>query len=261
MIVVFVPPLFNLKRGLIFFSSHSFLNSFLKSKHGFTLIEVLVVIAIAATMMGLAVSLFGGTYHTMVKREVSHFAGSARFVYNDAIQHHLFERMVVDLDDQSYWVETSEKPFYVQNAEQIEAESKSKKNLFKNSNKKHLETSGLTKADAPTTADAGAVDGEEPVSNFSLSDNEVVKKVKLNKGVKIRDVVLSRLKEPVTEGQIEIYFFPTGLTEQVLVHFSNSNNEEPWHVMINPLTAHATIGSGEIDVQKFIEQGDDASNE
>jgi len=191
---------------------------------GFTIIELMITIAIAATMMGLAVSYLGSSYRIQIKKETSHLVGAIKFVYNEAATKNFFYRIVFDLDEQAYWVESSDQPFYVTTYEEEEEKKKSKKEK-----------------------EEGAEDEAKSASGFTEADQEVVKKIKLDKEVKIRDVYVAHQEGIVTEGQAHLYFFPAGLTELAIIHFSNEDEEENFSIIVNPITGRCKVEAGYVD--------------
>ncbi|MDO8518936.1 MAG: type II secretion system protein, partial [Deltaproteobacteria bacterium] len=78
-----------------------------KRNRGFTLIEVIVVIAIMAMTMGIAIGIIGDNFDRQAKRETARLAGAVRFAYHASVSGHVPHRLVFDLTEGKYWVEVS----------------------------------------------------------------------------------------------------------------------------------------------------------
>ncbi len=204
-------------------------NKSLQSIGGFTLIEILIVIFIIATMMGLALGLFGGGYRIHAKKEVTHLISSIQYTYNQAITQNLYYRLVFDFENQSYWIESSQNPFYVTTPEQDEEAAK-KKSVF----------------DEDETPDPHA-------PNFTLDDEGVVRKVNINQSVKLRDVYVAHQEVFVNEGFAYLYFFPKGLTESAIIRFTNDEDGEPYSIIVSSITGHCQVVRDLVDENKMNE--------
>ncbi|MBI4412378.1 MAG: prepilin-type N-terminal cleavage/methylation domain-containing protein [Deltaproteobacteria bacterium] len=200
------------------------------NQEGFNLIELLVVIAIAATMMALAVSFVGGSFRVQVKKEASHLIGTIRYLYNQAAVKNMSYRIVFDLENQAYWIESSENPFYLTTGAEDEAAAKKIKK-----EEKETETGGE----------------EEPIPAFStaVEEEEGFKKVVFDKEVRIRDVYVAHQEGLVTEGQASLYFFPNGMTELAVIHLSDEEQESNMSIIVNPLTGRCKVKTGYIDYE------------
>ncbi|MBI2340434.1 MAG: prepilin-type N-terminal cleavage/methylation domain-containing protein [Deltaproteobacteria bacterium] len=205
----------------------------------FTLIELLVVIAIAAGMMGLAISFVGGSFNTEVKKESSHLIGTIRFLYNQSAAKNRYYRLVFDLDNQAYWIESSEEPFYVTTQAEDEADAK--------------KTGKEEKKTEEEEKDADE-EGEES-KGFSTAEEEEegFKKVVFDKEVRIRDVYVAHQEGLVAEGQAWLYFFPSGQTEMAVIHFSNEEQDANMSIVVNPITGRCAVKTGYIDYETLEE--------
>lgn len=179
----------------------------------FTLIELLVIIGITVAMMGLAISFFGGTYHIQIKKESSHLIGAVKLAYNLAVTKNLYYRLVFDFENQSYWLESSSDPFYLKSDKEIEEEEKK------------------VKKD----------EEESETPEFTAAEDGVVKKVRLDKAVRIKDVYVAHQEGVLSSGTAYLYFFPRGLTEKAIIHLSDEDESNPYSIIVEPLTGRCRI--------------------
>lgn len=74
------------------------------SEHGFTLLELAIVIFIMGLMFTIAVPYTGGYRKARLKSEARRLAGRASYLFDEASAQKVFLRLVFDLDHQGYRV-------------------------------------------------------------------------------------------------------------------------------------------------------------
>lgn len=203
-------------------------------ERGFTLIEIMVVIAIMATTMGLTIGFLGGGFDRDAKKETAHLAATIRFAYHAAISGHVPTRIVFDLNENQYWVEVGS------GNETLPATSKDQK--------KEEPPPDQEKALSPE----GAAPQAPPA--FVAADEDIVRRVTLPKAVKFRDVQTAHDDAPVTTGKATLYFFPTGFTEEAVIHFSNEEATSNYSVIVSPLTGTSRIEKDYVELEKTTEE-------
>src|SRR5262245_39984422 len=85
----------------------------LGSQAGLTLIEILITVAIIGLIMGLSVGLFQDWFETALSEAAGKLAGTIRYVYNESAVKNQYYRMVIDLNEQTFSVESSTEPFKI----------------------------------------------------------------------------------------------------------------------------------------------------
>ena len=80
---------------------------------GFTLLELLLVIAIVGGLTSLGVSTFTQVSNTQIRVATNKLAAAMRHSFGYAVSHGRYVRMVLDLDTERYWVESSDKPIFL----------------------------------------------------------------------------------------------------------------------------------------------------
>lgn len=192
---------------------------------GFTLIEILVVIAIMAGTMGLTIGFLGGGFDRQAKKETAHLAATIRFAYHASISGHVPTRIVFDLNENQYWVEVG-------------------------SGGEVLPTTSAEPDQAPPAEGEEAPD----VPAFVAADEDIVRRVTLSSAVKFRDVQTARDDAPVETGKAFLYFFPTGFTEEAVIHFSNEEATSNYSVIVSPLTGTSRIEKDYVELEKNTEE-------
>ena len=74
---------------------------------GFTLLELLITIAIAAGLIGIAASTFTQVSNTELRVQSNRIATALRHSFGYAVSHGKYLRAVFDLENNSFWVESS----------------------------------------------------------------------------------------------------------------------------------------------------------
>lgn len=193
---------------------------------GFTLIELIIVVALIAMAMGITVSVRSNTATIQMRKQSTRLSASIRYAYNQAATLNTAFRIVFDLTEQAYWLEESTTDFLLQSDE-----------------KKKEEENKIKEDQTQTTTPA-----------FGESKDKVFKKIKFKKKIKIRDIFVAHQEEPVDQGKAYLYFFPTGLTESAMIHLSNAEEDYNFTILVNPITGHSKIKNEYIDYKDIYEK-------
>src|SRR3954463_1194113 len=79
---------------------------------GFTLIEIIIVLAIVGLIMSLGVKGFQSLNRSDLRASASHLAGAMRFLFDRASTTGKTHRLVIDLEGGRYWAEVSDDKFF-----------------------------------------------------------------------------------------------------------------------------------------------------
>jgi general secretion pathway protein H len=234
-------------------------------EHGFTLIEILVVLAVVCLLVSLGVSGLRSLTRSDLRTASVQLAGAMRFLFDRASTTGKTHRLVIDLDAGRYWAEISDDKFYVpREAESVEvlrrreetearedeerqaAEEKAAAALSSSSSSSSAFGSGLP-ADSsydPTKLDVGEFRPKR--ARFAAFKDLALKPVKLKKRVVIRSVYTPRVTEPVTAGRAYVYFFPLGQTEPAIVTLGDASGDTIYSLVAHPLTGRVRIYNEEV---------------
>jgi len=163
------------------------------SKKGFTLIEILLVLAIIAMVTSIGIPAVGRLTYQRVAGTTRRFVGVLRSVRNDAILLNRIYRLAINFEDQTWWVEKQNQ----------------------------LELLG-------SSTQAGAIpDPKKPapsISGFVPAEKYGQKPRELPGGV-VFDGILTERDGLLRTGMAYVHFFPSGYAEQSLVYLNKQGME------------------------------------
>ncbi|MBO9668443.1 MAG: prepilin-type N-terminal cleavage/methylation domain-containing protein [Bdellovibrio sp.] len=184
------------------------------NRRGFTLIEVMIVLAIVAGLIVVgAPRIF--KKQTNIKATARHFLVLTRTVRNKARINNSTYRLVISMDGNTskYWVEKSSGPVPIdpEAAEKAREEAKNR-----------------------------SMNDEGPPPLFQPDKSVLKKPESLPDGLRFAQVETVNTKEPITSGEAYIHFFPEGFVEAGSIQITDGN-KLTWTLVFNPLTGQADI--------------------
>jgi type II secretion system protein H len=180
---------------------------------GFTLIEMMVVMAIIALMAALAVPSVSSFFQVSLSSTAREMAGVVKETYNSTVVTGQVHRLVYDFKSQSYWVESATGTVLLDTEESRKREER--KNRF--GTEKEKEEAEKKRS-----------------SQFMMARSVTRKKMSLPTGVTFEDVKTQQTEEPITEGKAYTHFFPHGMIEQTIVHLQDSSKHHV-SLVLNPI--------------------------
>ena len=193
------------------------------TKRAFTLIELLIVLAIIGLLTGLGYPQIKRIYRSNLRSSAAQMAGTIRYGYDISVIKGRIYRIVIDFDKAAYRLEvsnTDELASLEEETSQDEAKKKEEK-----SNEKSLSKEEPQKAPA-----------------FSPAEGETGKERILPSGVTFDSVEHVSTKKKTTTDIAYVYFFPSGMTEDVIIRFSGEKNHTGFYSLrVNPANAKVVI--------------------
>lgn len=185
------------------------------SASGFTLIEIMIVIALMAMVMSFAIPQFGAAIKLNLSNASRQMANLIRATHDEAVLKGLVHRLAIDIDKRQYWVEVGERKFLMLSHEQQEEERRLNERRSEEEKQKR----------------------KEP---FTLAQSITKKKTTLPTGVSFTEVINARSKEPVKGGIVYAHFFPHGFVEKLIIHLKD-NYERENTLIINSVTGKSRL--------------------
>jgi len=231
--------------------------------HGFTLIEIIVVLAIVGLIMGLGVNALRSLARSDLRGAATHLSGAMRFLFDRASTTGKTHRLVLDLEGGRYWAEMTDDRFYVPREVESPEETRRREELEAKEDEERLAAEAKAAAQATSGSSSSSSSGLPMDSSFDVSKLDVgefrpkrarfaafkelaLKPVTLSKRVVFRSVYTPRSTEPVTSGRAYIYFFPLGQTEAAIVSLSDPDGETVYSLVAHPITGRVRVYNQEV---------------
>ncbi len=186
-----------------------------RSESGFTLIEVMVVIAIIAGVLVVGAPKMFSTA-TAMRGAIRKIAVMTRDIRNNSRLYGVTTRLVINIAKDksgSYSVESS--PGIVLMTTQVQAD----------------EIEKLTSSQS---------EDSKPKTKFTAEGRVLKKTIALPAGLMFLDVEKTGRDDAVIEGKAYINFYPQGLSEEAAIHIGDGKSLN-WTIVINPLTGRADV--------------------
>jgi len=201
-----------------------------RTEHGFTLIEVMLVVAIIATVVTGATFGIGAITRTRLRSSAFKVMSATRFAYSRSLTQGTTTRLHFDLENNTMAVEETDTPVTLATDEQLESDAGQAVDPW------DLARARLEKPLNPV----------EPSSPFQPIRNQSGKTLKrytaqpVGDGISVHALITPHETDQRTDGEGSIYFFPGGLTEHAVIQLSDSS-DTVYSVEIHPLTGDARI--------------------
>lgn len=203
------------------------------NRQGFTLIELLIGLVLIVMIMGLIISQVGKLLEREMKQTASHLSSTIRYLYNKAVSEGVTLRLVLNLEESKYWVESTTEQFTLAREEEEEREQRTENRKSRTESREQKEEVGV---EATTIQPKRAT--------FSLEESYLLKAALLPKGVYFKDVYAEHQLERLDQGEAYIYFFPQGYVERSVINLRDGKDEVHYSLEVNPVTGAVKIERG-----------------
>lgn len=161
---------------------------------GFSLVEILIALAIIGLMSGIAVVSYRVVRQNELKRVVTQLAGLFRTTHDKALVSGQYYRIRLDLDKQTCQVEHSPEP------------------------------EDAPPADPATPPAPGTPEEEAPKPAFVTEDSLLLPRFQIPKQVRLQEVRIPN-HPPVLQGGVYIHFFPNGHADAAWICIAHNNGD------------------------------------
>lgn len=199
-----------------------------RNSEGFSLIEILVVLAIVLLISVFAIPNISSYFQISLNSAAREFATTIKETYNSAVITGNVYRIVYDFKANNYWVESGPPTALVDTKESKEKEERRKK---------------FSRLSSETAEK----------SSFSMDTVILKKKKSLPTGAVFEDLVTQQSPDPITEGVAFTHFFPNGLTEQTIIHLKDQANHHV-SLIITPLLGTTELYDRYLDAKEAFDK-------
>lgn len=194
---------------------------------GFTLIELIIALAIAGAVMLLAIPTLRSLTGAQLKQSANKMAGLIREVYGLAALNSKTHRIVFDLDANEFWVEIAKADAQLPVEQGKDEAEGAKLDLLGSSDKKYAKAPDFV----PVTGDLG-------------------EKNKLEDPIRLYRIWVESLDERQTKGRVYLYFFPGGYTQNAQITLSDAEDGANTLTLVTqPLTGEVVIELKEPEIE------------
>jgi len=172
-------------------------------QRGFTLLEILIVIALVAMVSAIAIPSLGVGLKVNIDAASRNLASIVRTTRDEAVLKGQIYRVAFDIEKGQYWAEIGDRSFLMRTSEQ-EEEERRRKERYGTADEKDNEKA------------------QRRDDGFSMAASIKKKKQSLPTGIKFVDLINSRTKEPQTSGIVYAHVFPHGFVEKLIIHVKDS---------------------------------------
>jgi general secretion pathway protein H len=176
-----------------------------RQPRGFTLIEVLIVVAVIGVMALAAAPAVNSFTGANARAAASEIAGAFRYLFDTAALRHQTCRLVLDLDGREWWAECTT-------------------------------ASPGARRNQPVMGKDGVAEDDERELARGFSDE------KLKGSATFEKVWTPRNRDPQSKGKVYVYFYPQGQADRAQIPVSDGSNA--YTVVTQPLTGRARVVTG-----------------
>jgi general secretion pathway protein H len=201
-----------------------------KKNRGFTLIEVILVVAIIAVVVTGATFGLGAVTRTRLRSASFRVMSAARFAYSRAITQGTTTRLYFDFEKDTMAVEESATPVTLARGDDLDAQTGDAIDPW------DVARSRLEKPLDPPAPRSPF----QPITNADGKEQKRYTAQPLGDGISVHALITPHEIDKRTEGEGSVYFFPGGVAEQAVIQLSDSS-ETVYSIEIHSLTGNARI--------------------
>ncbi len=205
------------------------------SARGFTLIELMIVIAVVAVMAAAAAPAVESVTGANARAAAGELAGGLRWLFDTAALRHETCRMALDLDRGSWWPECTA------------GEGRGRRGPV-------LSREGTLAEEDQSLVDRFPDERNADVrrllagARFGEFKDRLARRRSLPGGAAFTEVWTQHQREPLSRGMAYVYFFPQGQAETARIPVADGSHV--FTVVLQPLTGRARVVAGKPEVPR-----------
>jgi general secretion pathway protein H len=201
-----------------------------RQPRGFTLIEVLIVVAVIGVMALAAAPAVNSFTGANARASASEIAGAFRYLFDTAALRHQTCRLVLDMDAREWWAEcTATTPGQRRNQPVMD------KAGVAEDDERELARGFSDEADAEKRKFLAR-------ARFAEFKDRQVQKRKLKGSAAFEKIWTPRSRDPQVKGKAYVYFYPQGQADRAQIPVADGGNA--YTVVTQPLTGRARVVTG-----------------
>ncbi len=233
---------------------------------GFTVIELAVALLIMLIVTSVAIVAVGSLLRSRLRTSAMTLEAAIRYMYNLSVIHNEAHRLVVDLDNRTWWGEAVARggdqcgafllPEDDTDADNGLAAPAGRKGGAASGGKGAARGAGGREgtgkegnSEEPGQAPKGAGRGRAKGAGAREAGAGMLGKHKLPKGVSFKGVLTEHHSEVQEDGTASLYFFPTGYVEHAYIYLTDGDSTLTIESL--PLQGHAVLHDEELDERSF----------
>jgi general secretion pathway protein H len=196
---------------------------------GFTLVELMIVVAVIAVLAAAVVPSVASLSGADARKAAGELSGSLRYLFDTAALRHATCRMVLDLDGRTFGAECAPRLVGVARGEKAAAAA---------ADQEDLESRFPDERDAERRRLLAG-------SRFGAFTDRLLMKRELPGRTEIREVRVEGRREPITAGKAYVHFFPGGQAERAFIVVADGTTL--YTVVVEPFTGRARVVTGPVE--------------
>jgi prepilin-type N-terminal cleavage/methylation domain-containing protein len=193
----------------------------MKDLQGFSLIEMLVVMGLIVLIVSFALPSISSYLQVSLNAATRDLATNIKEAYNASLITGKVHRLAYDLKKNEFWVEAGPPellPEILLDTANTIQKAERRKKLFR-------------------------LSPNEGQSHFKLEKTITRRQISLPSGVMFEDVITQKSPDPITEGKAYTHFFPSGMTEQTIIHLKDQSKHKV-SLVVTPLLGKVDLYNG-----------------
>jgi prepilin-type N-terminal cleavage/methylation domain-containing protein len=199
-----------------------------RARYGFTLIEIMMVVALASLMATSAVVGFSSLRRGHLRAGASHLASGMRAAYVHALTTGRTTRLVLAVGSNRYWIEDTDDAHVLDTQDPLRQGGAA------------LSAEAAEAAARDAARDIAQQRPRAPRAEFNRPQGNRYRERSLNEDVTFLRLFTPHASEAREEGNGHVYFWAGGMTERAVVQLRGASGEV-YSVVLHPLTGRAQI--------------------